>query len=106
MFKYHIVFSASFYKIFEEDQRSDEIELCINLNIINNLTEIDIDKIENKSELEHQIQIQEPKESGWIFDEFTSMEIRFFKTGELDGSSYVNIPLRSNALKHYKKIKN
>ena len=30
-FKYHKIFSASFYKINEEDQRSDEIELFINL---------------------------------------------------------------------------
>ena len=35
-FEYHILFSASFYKINEEDQRSDEIELIINLNINNN----------------------------------------------------------------------
>ena len=26
------------------------------------------------------------------------MKIRFYKTDELDGSSYVKIPLRSNAL--------
>ena len=31
-YKYHIIFSASFYKINEEDQRGDEIELFINLN--------------------------------------------------------------------------
>ena len=48
--------------------------------------------------MEHQIQIQENKESGWIFDEINSMKIRFYKTGELNGSSYVKIPLRSNAL--------
>ena len=34
--KYHIIFSASFYKIIEEDQRSDESELFNNLNIDNN----------------------------------------------------------------------
>ena len=31
-FKYHMLFSASFHKINEEDQRSDEIELFFNLN--------------------------------------------------------------------------
>ena len=30
-FQYHILFSASFYKINEEDKRSDEIELFITL---------------------------------------------------------------------------
>ena len=81
-FKYHKLFSASFYKINEEDQRSDEIELFINLNINNNLTETDINDVDVKSQLEHQIQIQETKESGWIFDKINSMKIRFYKTGE------------------------
>ena len=62
-FKYHILLSASFYKINEEDQRSDEIELFFNLKINHNLTESDIDNIDVRSQLEHQIQIQETKES-------------------------------------------
>ena len=48
-FKYHKLFSASFCKINEEDQRSDEIEKFINLNINNNLTETDIINIDDKS---------------------------------------------------------
>ena len=34
--KYHTLFSASFYKIIEKDQRYNEIELYINLNINHN----------------------------------------------------------------------
>ena len=75
-----------------------KIELFNNLNINNNLTETDINNIDVKSQLEHQIQVQETKESGWIFDKIHSMKIRFYKTEELNGSSYVKIPLRSNAL--------
>ena len=56
-FIYHIIFAASFYKAIEDDRRSDEIELFINLNIKNNLTEIDINNLDVKSQLEHQIQI-------------------------------------------------
>ena len=52
-FKNHILFSASSCKINEEDQKSAEIELFINLNINNNITETDIDIIEVKSQLEH-----------------------------------------------------
>ena len=48
-FKYHILFSASFYKIDEEDQKSDEIELFNNLNTINKMTETDINNIDVKS---------------------------------------------------------
>ena len=59
----------------------------INLNIDHNLTESDNDVIDVRSLLEHQIQVQETKESGWIFDKIFSMEISFHKTGELNGSS-------------------
>ena len=97
-FKYHTLFSASFYKINEEDQRDNEIELYINLKNNHNLTESDIDNIDIKSQLEHQIQIQETKESGWIFDKINSMKISFYKTEELNGTSNVEIPLRSTAI--------
>ena len=97
-FKYHTLFSASFYKINEEDQRDNHIELYINLKINNNLTESDIDNIDIRCQLEDQIQMQELKESGWIFDKINSMKISFYKTTELNGTSYVKIPLRSNAI--------
>ena len=97
-FKNHTLFSATSYKINEEDQRSDEIELYFNLNINITLTESDIDNIDIEPQLEHQIQFQETNESGWIFDKINSMKIRVYKTGELNGSSYVKHPLRSNAL--------
>ena len=103
-FKYHTFFSASFYKINEEDQRYNEIELYILLNINHNSTESDIDNIDVTSQLDHQILVQEYRESGWIFDKIISMKISFFKTGELDGSSYVKIPLRSSAILNVQNI--
>ena len=72
------------------------------MNFNNNLTETDNNDIDVKSQLEHQIQIQETKESGWIFDKIKSRKLRFYETGELNGSSYVKIPLRSNALTNTK----
>ena len=74
------------------------------MNINNNKTETDIAKIDVKSQLEHQIQIQETKESGWIFDKCNLRKIRFYKTGELDGSSYVKVPFRSNAVMNIENI--
>ena len=103
-YKYHTLFSASFYKINEEDQRNNEIELYINLNINNNLTESDNDNIDVRSQLEHQIQIQRTKESGWIFDKNNSMKLSFYKTTELNGTSYVKIQLKSNAILNIQNI--
>ena len=74
-FKY-IFSSASFYKVDEEDQKSDEIEILNNLNINNNMTETDINNIDVESQLEHQIQIQETKESGCILDKINAIKLK------------------------------
>ena len=67
------------------------------MNINHNLTESHIKNIDVKSQLEHQIQFHETKESVWMFDKIIAMEKRFFKTGEKNSLSYVKSPLRSNA---------
>ena len=38
------------------------------------------------------------KDSGWRCDTLNSMTVYFFKTGEINGSNYVKILLRSNAI--------
>ena len=75
----------------------DETELFISLNINHKLTETDIDESDIKSPLEHQIQQQEIKDSGWRFDKNSSMTTYFCKTDELKGLNYVKILLRSIA---------
>ena len=87
IFKFHTLFSAGFYKINEEDQRYNEIELYINLKNNHNLRESDIANFDVRSQLEHQIQIQETKESRWIFDKINSMKISYHKTTEMNGTS-------------------
>ena len=97
-FRYQTVFSARFVKQNEDNQVLDETELFINLNINHNLTQTHIDNIDVKSPLEHQIQQLEMKDSGWRFDKINSMTVYFYKTNEMNGSNYVKIPLRSNAI--------
>ena len=38
------------------------------------------------------------KNSGWRFDKISSRTIYFYKTNGMNGSNYVKIPLRSNAI--------
>ena len=57
------------------------------LNINHNITECDVENVDVKSQLEHQI--QETKISGWVFDKGNSMKIKFYETVELNGSSNV-----------------
>ena len=97
-FRYQTVFSARFDEQDESNQLLDETEFFINLNINQNLAQSDPNKIDIRSPLEHQVQQQEMKGSGWRFDKINSMTIYFFKTNEMNGSNYFKIPLRSNAI--------
>ena len=76
-FRYQTVFSARFDKQGEKIQVLDETELFINLNINLNLTESDLDKIDIKSPLEHQIQQHKMKDSSWRFDRIISTTVYF-----------------------------
>ena len=44
------------------------------------------------------------KDSGWRFHKIISLTVYFYKTGELNGSNYVKIPLRSNAILNIENI--
>ena len=97
-FKYQTVFSARFEKQDEVGDLLEETELFFNLNINHNLTETDNNNINLVSPLEYQKQQPEMKDSGWRFDKINSMTIYFYETNETNGSNYIKIPLRSNAI--------
>ena len=44
------------------------------------------------------------EDSGWSFDKINSMTIFFYKTSELNGSSYVKIPIRSSPILNIKNF--
>ena len=102
-FKYQIVFSAGFDEQDEDNQVLDETDLFIKLNINQNLTQSELENIDVVSPFEHQKQQQEMRDSGWRFDKNNSMTVYFYKTNEMNGSNYVKIPLRSNAISNIEK---
>ena len=76
-FKYQTVFAARFGEQNEDNQVLDKTELFNNLTNNHNLTESDLDKVDIKSPLEHQIQKQEMNDSGWRVDKNNSMTVYF-----------------------------
>ena len=76
-FNHETVFSARFDEQVEDNQLLDGAELFINLNNNHKLTEADINNIDIKCTLEHQMQQQEVKDSGWRFDKIFSMIVYF-----------------------------
>ena len=97
-FKYQTVFSARFDKQDEDNQVLDETELFIKLKINLNLTQSDLDNIDVVSQLDYQLLQQKMKDSGWRFDKINSMTIYFYQTGIMNGSYYIKIPSKSNAI--------
>ena len=101
-FKYQLSFMLLFYKFEEDGDFRKEAEMVINLIITNNLTQSEIDNVDIQWDLEAREQNLEMRKSGWIFQRVNSMTKSFYNTGNMDGSSYVKIPLRSSAILNIK----
>ena len=97
-FKYQVVFSALFEKMNEFGYIENKTEMYISLKLNHVLTLSDLDNLTINSQVESQIENKQMKESGWVFDKLVSMTIYFYKTNELNGSSYVKLPLKTQAL--------
>ena len=101
-FKYQLSFMLLFYKFEEDGDIRREAEMSINSSMITNLTQSEIDNVNIQWDLEARKQNLEMRESGWVFQRVNSMTISFYNTGNMDGSSYIKIPLRSSAILNIK----
>ena len=97
-FKYQLTFLLLFNKFGEDNEITSAKELPITFSVTHNLTQSRIDNITIQCDLENRIQSIEMKESGCNFQRIKTMTISFNKSGELNASSYVKIPLSSSAL--------
>ena len=100
--KYQLSFMLLFYKFEEDGDIRKEAEMAVTLNMTNNLTQSEIDNVDIQWDLVARKQNLEMRESGWNFQRVNSMTISFYNTGNMDGSSYVKIPLRSSAIVNIK----
>ena len=101
-FKYQLSFMLLFYKFEEDGDIRKEAEMTINMKMTNNLTQSEIDNVDIQWDLEARIQNLQMRESGWHFQRVNSMTISFYNTGNMHGSSYVKVPLRSSAILNIK----
>ena len=64
-FKYQLSFTVFFNKVEEDGDIRREAEMSINLNMINNLTQSEIDNVNVQWDLESRLQNLETKETGF-----------------------------------------
>ena len=101
-FKYQVVFLALFEKMNDFGYIENKTEMYISLKINHTITKSDLDNLTTNSQVESHIGNQQMKGSGWIFNILNSMAICFYKTSEMNGSSYVKIPLKSQEILNIK----
>ena len=65
--------------------------------------ESDTDNIDNRSQIEGQIQNQTNKNSEWRFEEILSITLYFYETTEVNGSAYTKLPIRILAILNFEK---
>ena len=106
IFSYQLTFLALLKKYHEDGKIIIQIELPITLGITQNLTQSEINNINFQWPSENKIQNIETQESGWNFLRINSMKTIFYKTTDINASSYVKTPLRSSALLNKKMMIN
>ena len=92
-FKYQVVFSVIFDK-----ETQEEIKQYVSLKVNKSLTWSDIEKYDLETKTNTLIENLQMKDSGWRFCKIATITKYFYKTDELNGSSYVKTPLRSSAI--------
>ena len=93
-FKCLLTFLALLSKYREDSEKRFEIEITITSGITHILTQSELVNINVQWTLENRIQGVEMKESGWNYQRIKSRKISFYKSGELNASSYDKNPLR------------
>ena len=102
IFKNQSTFFVIFNKYGENNDKISEKELPNISNITHILTQSELGIIYIQWTLDNRIQSKEMKKSGWNFQRNNSMKISFYKSGELNGSSDVKIPLGPSAFLNVK----
>ena len=55
-----------------------------------------------RSQLTHELQNQQTKDTKWKFDKINSLTIYFYQTGTMNCSNSIKIPLKSSAMLNIK----
>ena len=97
IFKYQLTFLVIFSKHGKDIEILSETQLSNTLGITLKLTESGLDNSNTQWTLENRLQSIQIEESRENFQKINTMKISFYKSGELNGSSYVKIPRTTSA---------
>ena len=98
-FKFKIRFYANVKYLLEyEAELPEESNHYIGVDIIHILTRIQLNDIDNMTELDNEIETRDMEGSGWNFQGISHLKIYFHKTNPINGMTYKKFPIRTNAI--------
>ena len=98
-FKFKIRFYANVKYLLElEDGLSEEVNHYIGVDIINILTRLQLNDIDIMTDLDNEIENRDIEGSGWNVQGINHLKIYFHKTNPINGQTYVEFPIRTNAI--------
>ena len=98
-FKFKIRFFANVkYLLNHEDEAPEEANHYIGVDIIHILTRLQLDDIDIMTDLDNEIESRDMEGSGWNVQGINHLKIYFHKTNPINGMTYIDFPIRTNAI--------
>ena len=98
-FEFKIRFYANVkYLLEHDDELPEESNHYIGVDIINILTRLQLNDIDIMTDLDNEIETRDMEGSGWNVQGINHLKIYFHKTNPINGMTYVEFPIRTNAI--------
>ena len=96
-FKIKVFANVGYIKNNGEDP-IEEVNHHIAINIIENLTRIQLNDLDIMTDLNYEIERRDMEGSGWNIQGINHLKIYFHKTNPINGQTYIEFPIRTNAV--------
>ena len=98
-FKFKIrIYANVRYLKYQEDELPEEVNHYIVVNIIDNLTRLQLNDIDIMTDLDNEIQNRDMEGSGWNVQGINHLKIYFHKTNVMNGMTFIKFPIRTNSI--------
>ena len=104
----HFIFKIRFYAnvrylLEHEDESPEVVNRYVGIDIINNLTRLQLDDLEIMTDLDNEIKNCDMEGSGWNIQGINHLKIYFHKTNIINGMTYLKFPIRTNSILNIQK---
>ena len=96
-FKIKVIANVRYHKTYE-DEPLEVSDLYIPIDIVDNLTRLQLDDLDIMTDLDNEIDRRDMQGSNWNLQGINYLKIYFHKINEINGATYKKFPIRTNAV--------